>query len=631
MTDMGKAADDTVDDGVDAEIASYLRLDSPVSFFLFAGAGSGKTRSLVTALTVLRESCGSVLRLKGRKIGVITYTNNASDEIKRRLDFDPIISVSTIHSFVWGLIQGFNFDIRLWLKAALAEQIKELQAEEQKGRAGTKVSIERQRTIESTQTRLDTLSQIKKFIYSPTGENRTRDSLNHSEVIKISAAFLTNKPMMQKLLVNKFPILLIDESQDTSKPLVDAFFAVQGNNRAQFCLGLFGDTMQRIYSDGKIDLGHDLPTDWKTPAKVMNHRCPVRVVRLINKIRSEADGKEQRARSDAPEGVVRLFIVPNNGGDKQKIEASVCVKMTEATCDDNWLRTESVKTLILEHHMAAKRLGFIELYRHLHSVDYFQTGLRDGSLPILRFFSEAIYPLVSAVGAGNPFAATAVVRNNSPLLTKEAFRESGADQLKQVRAAKEAVDCLVALFAEGKQPTFFEILTCVAETNLFEIPEGLKPFVKVDDKKVTAAGTPSGSAEPVSKALEATERFLSTHFSQIGGYVSYVKGSSPFTTHQGVKGLEFPRVLVVMDDEEAGGFLFSYEKLFGAKEKTTTDLKNEKEGKETGIDRTRRLFYVTCSRAKQSLAIVAYTGDSAKVREQARSKGWFDDKEIVLM
>jgi DNA helicase-2/ATP-dependent DNA helicase PcrA len=163
--------------------------------------------------------------------------------------------------------------------------------------------------------------------------------------------------------------------------------------------------------------------------------------------------------SPGEKGVVRLFIVPNNTADKQKTEASVCVKMTEATGDESWQKPENIKTLILEHHMAAKRLGFIELYKHLHGVDYFQTGLRDGSLPIVRFFSETIYPLVSAVSAGNQFAAATVVRNGSPLLTKEAFRKSGADQLKQVRAAKEAVDCLIALFADGKQPTFLDVLS----------------------------------------------------------------------------------------------------------------------------------------------------------------------------
>jgi DNA helicase II / ATP-dependent DNA helicase PcrA len=48
--------------------------------------------------------------------------------------------------------------------------------------------------------------------------------------------------------------------------------------------------------------------------------------------------------------------------------------------------------------------------------------------------------------------------------------------------------------------------------------------------------------------------------------------------------------MVIISDEEARSFLFSYEKLFGAKEKSATDLKNESEGTETTIDRTRRLF-----------------------------------------
>jgi len=75
--------------------------------------------------------------------------------------------------------------------------------------------------------------------------------------------------------------------------------------------------------------------------------------------------------------------------------------------------------------------------------------------------------------------------------------------------------------------------------------------------------------------------------------------------------------MVVMDDEEAGGFLFSYEKLLGAKDKTKADLDNERMGKETGIDRTRRLFYVTCSRSQASLALVAYSSNPEAVRQYA--------------
>ena len=42
--------DDDFDASVDEQISECLNLDSPKSFFLFAGAGSGKTRSQVIAL-----------------------------------------------------------------------------------------------------------------------------------------------------------------------------------------------------------------------------------------------------------------------------------------------------------------------------------------------------------------------------------------------------------------------------------------------------------------------------------------------------------------------------------------------------------------------------------------------------
>src|SRR5665213_1572054 len=119
--------DDTIDDVVDDEIHGCLNLSGPTSFFLFAGAGSGKTRSLVRAVNGLRAEYGRRLLLKGQKIGVITYTNAACDEIKQRLEFDPRVEVSTIHAFAWALVGGYDKDIREWLANNLLEEIAELE------------------------------------------------------------------------------------------------------------------------------------------------------------------------------------------------------------------------------------------------------------------------------------------------------------------------------------------------------------------------------------------------------------------------------------------------------------------------------------------------------------------------
>lgn len=110
-----------------------------------------------------------------------------------------------------------------------------------------------------------------------------------------------------------------------------------------------------------------------------------------------------------------------------------------------------------------------------------------------------------------------------------------------------------------------------------------------------------------------------------------ISDESAFGTHQGMKGLEFDRVMVIIDDEEAKGFMFNYDKLFGIKPLTSNDEKNIREGKETGIDRTTRLFYVAYSRAKESLAIVAYFDDPETLKKNIVSYDWFLESEVEVI
>jgi DNA helicase-2/ATP-dependent DNA helicase PcrA len=82
-------------------IIECLDLKKPKSLFLYAGAGTGKTRAVDEAMHIFRERYGVQFRQSGQSVAVITYTNAACDEIRRRIDFDPIFAVSTIHSFAW--------------------------------------------------------------------------------------------------------------------------------------------------------------------------------------------------------------------------------------------------------------------------------------------------------------------------------------------------------------------------------------------------------------------------------------------------------------------------------------------------------------------------------------------------
>lgn len=618
----------TIDDPVDDQISECLSLTSPTSFFLFAGAGSGKTRSLIHALNRIKEQYGRQLKLSGQKVGVITYTNAACDEIRGRLEFDTAFHVSTIHSFAWSLITGFTKDIKHWLESNLRDEILELEEKQTRGRAG-QASIDRARKIESKTKRLEALREIKKFTYNPNGDNVERDSLSHSEVIKICSDFLIQKTTMQKLLVSKYPFLLVDESQDTNKHLMDALFEVQQHNSDCFSLGLIGDMMQRIYSDGKDKLGQNLPSNWATPVKKMNHRSASRIIDLINKIRASVDGQVQTPRNDRGEGVVRLFILPNNTANKMKAEIIAREAMASATNDPGWHGSrQDVKTLILEHHMAARRMGFDNMFEPLYKVDKFRTGLLDGTMPELRLFANLVLPLVSALEKADKHAVASVIREKSPLLDKKVLKSISEDQTIQIKKAREAVNELYTLWEDNNDPSFLEVLQSVAQSGLFDIPNRLIPIIQRSGEEHKAAEAEDDEDKDIK--LSALSEFLSTPFSQIQPYSEYINQSSPFDTHQGVKGREFPRVMVIIDDTEARGFMFKYDKLFGVSPLTDRDIQNEREGNDTAQLRARRLFYVTCSRAEESLAIVAYSEDPQAVYNTALQESWFKEEEMQI-
>jgi len=598
--------DNTVDNHVDEKVKECIKMKR--NFFMFAGAGSGKTKSLVNALNFIADEYGINLRLLSKQIAVITYTNAARDEIMKRVGYNPLFAVSTIHSFLWELIKSYQKNIKMWIKNDIEEKISELQEKQNNPRRRKDYSDE----IEKKQARLNSLTKILKFTYNPNGENVGRDSLNHSEVISMGSAFIKEFETMQKIMIGRFPILLIDESQDTKKELVEVLLDIEQKYSKNFVIGMFGDTMQRIYLDGKEDLGLTPIINWEYPVKEMNHRSTKRIIKLANAIRDTIDNQKQKARSDKTDGIVRLFIVPNTA-NKDDSEQKIYTLMIQITNDNNWGDPNKRKTLVLEHSMAANRLGFGTLNERL--ARKFDQSFRDGTLVELSFLMKVIYPLVEAKQKKNDFALMKILRENSPRFKDNAFLQS-TDKMAVLQKVRTRITELISLW-EKNDPLCIDVYKKLQEIQIFDLPK------RIDDIL-------NDSTDADEKILALREG-LTVPFSELKKYWDYVNDNTQFSTHQGVKGLEFDRVAVIMDDESAGGFLFSYDKLFGAKSLSETDKNNIEEGKDNTIARTMRLFYVTCTRAKESLALIAYTSDVEKVKKTALSNNWFTDNEIICL
>ncbi|MDN4733271.1 hypothetical protein QYZ42_09310 [Vibrio parahaemolyticus] len=175
-----------------------------------------------------------------------------------------------------------------------------------------------------------------------------------------------------------------------------------------------------------------------------------------------------------------------------------------------------------------------------------------------------------------------------------------------LKQTNDAVDRLKSLLME-EEPNIRDVLKFVHDNSLLVLPEILSALLvegKDDDEEEKAP------------QIAAWELAILAPINQLKSYSLYINEKLGYGTHQGVKGLEFDRVMAIIDDEDANGFLFSYEKLFGAKPLSSTDSRNESTGTESVLSRTRRLLYVICSRAEKSLAVVAYTQNPSMVKKQ---------------
>ncbi len=466
----------------DAEIRQCLSASEQRSFFLYAGAGSGKTRALVEALKWMRRNRREELFIQGRRLAVVTYTNAATDEIKRRIEFDPFVAVSTIHAFAWDLITGFDNDIRSWLRDHLQRSIDDLMAEQKKGKPNTKTGVARALKIQSKSLRLNSIEQVKRFVYSPTGDNPGLDALAHAEVIGICSDFLRSKQTLRQILISRFPVMFVDESQDTSGQLMDTLLDVQMTCGKAFCIGLFGDTMQRIYADGKVDLADAIPKTWARPAKLINFRCPERVLQLINKIRAQADGQAQfLPPDDAKPGLARFFIANSANADRMRTEAIAADRMAEITNIPSW--PTACKRLILEHHMAAARIGFADLFDPLYEIDRYKTGLLDGTLSEMNLLTAQVLELLRAIRSRDSFRLTTLLRTYSPIL--RSVPSGSTQKIHNLELARRGVEELRELLESNADPTIADVLKVIKKTGLLELPPLFQAILKALNREGT--------------------------------------------------------------------------------------------------------------------------------------------------
>jgi DNA helicase-2/ATP-dependent DNA helicase PcrA len=109
-------------------------------------------------------------------------------------------------------------------------------------------------------------------------------------------------------------------------------------------------------------------------------------------------------------------------------------------------------------------------------------------------------------------------------------------------------------------------------------------------------------------------RVKNVQYNEIQKLYAYLEGQTPFSTQHKTKGTEFNNVLVILDNGKWNKY--NFENIF---------LKN---GTPTVLERTEKIFYVCCTRAKENLVVFYHNPSSAVVN---KAKEWFGEDNIYSL
>lgn len=605
----------------DEEIENCLT--TKTSFSVVAGAGSGKTTSLISTLEKTREIYGSELRKRGQKVVCITYTKRAVGVIQSRLRFDSLYHVSTLHSFLWPEVARFQDAIR----GAIIEEVIPyhlLKAEKYDNGGQSKAAKKARKKIAQLNEELANLGGVQKFKYEDSvSSNFKTGVISHDDLIRIATYLISNNPILRKGLGFKYPFIYVDEAQDTFQPVVNALNAMCAEDGLPL-VGYFGDLMQQIYDDDRVHNFSEL-INLKEITKEENYRCSTKVIDFLNKFRTDVQQDAAGKNKDIAGSVLMTIVQadhpsePRNRYSDSQLDDAIA-KFNNALKDWGWYEDEDVKRLFLVRQMIARRLNFSvlqKLFTGKYSSAKSQNEYESGKHFLLQPFVKFVIPIVSSYQRGDHNEVISLFGKYSP-----EFAPNGNNKditlRKMLNLAKYQAERLTELWNEK---TTKQVLEHINEENLLVLSDKLKGHLKRtprDDEY-----DDENEEHSIEKGDWLADEFFLMPTNEIENYAEFVNDNTAYSTQHGVKGEEYKKVVVVFDDIEAAWNNYSFSKLLTPKfSGTPTDKQFEK---------SRKLAYVCFSRAEEHLRILFYSKDAVLAKEEIIASKLLDEKHVHIL
>ena len=565
-------------------------------FVLNGGAGSGKTYSLVQVLRRIQE------QYPAAGIACITFTNAAAIEIRNRTH-DSNLVVSTIHSFLWNEIRQFQRQLR--------QTVLELTQDSDFGKLFPLDPAERDLVPDTIEYKDHT--KISKGVIS------------HDQVLALADRMYEKYPRLCDILRDKYRFILVDEYQDTSPHVIRILLEHLHKRGRGNIVGFFGDAMQAIHqNDVSYFQDYFAHANVRRVDKPDNRRNPAAVIELANRIRT--DGLVQRP-SDDPEA-------PNMSGGKVREGSIQFLYSKEGSLDKvkayleaqgwNFQDGKRTKDLRLTHKLIAADAGYDEL-RALYSEDPVCCFIRKNADFIRSHvadteevtFEEAALRVGLTLPNGDLFDH---VRNQPWAIVRHIYLDK--DDLMADRSLRNHADhrdntpnpLLQHLFRIHDLMLLYE-----AGAYFDLIHQTSFRITRLEDKAILRQGMDAlkeamnGTIGDVidcanNKKLRIWDdilirftmrneyqywRLRQIPYSQFQNLFNYQEGYNALSTQHKIKGLEYDNVLLILDNGKWNSYNFKY----------LLDPTVDQKKYASVLERTKKLFYVCCTRAMENLAV----------------------------
>lgn len=529
-------------DKIDAKIVETLQ--SGCSFRVEAGAGSGKTYSLNKVIEWIQANKWVEYSRKKQNVVCITYTNAAVDVIAERLSKDSFIIPSTIHSFAWNAIkqyQGFLINIVTNDPDFVADE-------------GDFVAV----------------NEVAYTLGHRYKENGIQ-YLYHDDVLKLFCKLLDNAKF-RRVFADKYPLILIDEYQDSYAPIIDRFIEYFVSNKIGPQFGFFGDAWQTIYQSNKAcgTIEHE---NLEVIKKGSNFRSAPRIVDFLNDIRPDLpqtsaiddfDGEVIVVTCDDYTGPRR--VERNFNGELPAEELRTRLNNVVDKIKRDTSKEDKLKVLMITHRVLASQQGYDRL------LDILNDGLRDKEDPFLLFFIDTVEPIFQALNTSNMQLLFNTLGIKRYPITK--------------KSEKNEWRILQQQLSEARTKRAIDVFELVNKSKLIPVPPRLEGWYHLYQN------TP----ETLYGDAASIQEFLNLDYAQFIAAKEFLRPEAQFSTEHGVKGEEYDNVVFVVSK---GWNQYQFE-TYAPMINGTIPIPR---GREAAFERNRNLFYVCCSRPKKRLIL----------------------------